>query len=88
MSSASGVAANKNTLSPSPATGIDSHFYWAMEKIVMLALITPGVSSYFSTLWKAAIVILDSKRGTSKISFISPFQYWIMAIFVHGVLLS
>lgn len=53
MSSASGVAANKNTLSPSPATGIDSHFYWAMEKIVMLALITPGVSSYFSTLWKS-----------------------------------
>lgn len=31
--------------------------------------------------------LLDSKRRTRKISFISPFQYSIRAIFVHGVLI-
>lgn len=53
MSSASGVVANKNILYPSPAARIDSHFYWAMEKFVILALKTPVVSSYVLTLWKS-----------------------------------
>lgn len=43
-------------LSPSPATGIESHFYWEMEKFVMIALKIPAVSSYFMTLWKSTTV--------------------------------
>lgn len=44
-------------LSPSPATGIDSHFYWEMEKFVMIALKIPVVSSFFMTLWRSTTVI-------------------------------
>ncbi len=43
-------------LSLSPATGIDSHFYWEMEKFVMIALKIPVVSSYFMTLCKRTTV--------------------------------
>lgn len=43
-------------LSQSPATGIDSHFYWEMEKFVMIALKSPVVSSYFMTLYRSTTV--------------------------------
>lgn len=75
MSSASGVAANKNTLYPSPATRIDSHFYWAMEKFVILALKTPVVSSYFLTLWKSHNCFFKSpKDEQEKYHLLAPFS--------------
>lgn len=54
----------KHSLSLSPATGIDSHFYWEMEKFVMIALKIPVVSSYFMTLYKSNTVFFKkAPRG-------------------------
>lgn len=51
-------------LFPSPATGIDSRFYWEMEKFVMIALKIPAVSSYFMSLCKSTTgVFFKTSRG-------------------------
>lgn len=59
-------------LSLSPATGIDSHFYWEMEKFVMIALKIPVVSSYFTTLCKSTTVcfLKDTQRWKREMSWV------------------
>lgn len=69
-------------LSLSPATGIDSHFYWEMEKFVMIALKIPVVSSYFMSLCKSSTVFFkrqpEVKERKVKGIFLSCLVFFYM----------
>lgn len=78
-------------LSLSPATGIDSHFYWEMEKFVMITLKIPVVSSFFMSLHKTNTVFLKRHPKVKKfwgvflvflVQFLHVFQHCFFLFFV------